>query len=463
MNHAVNHAVGMGCIMTTEDNGHILQDRLSEAKITPFGFHEEEAIISYALDFPDMFSSIIHFVEPDHFSRMECNYVIAWILNLYNKYEVIPTRALLRDKVMRHLTVDQPYKAVLEIIDRESDPREVPLVKETIKEWAESKQYGLLYSDDAIAAYHARDYERLRKIFDGAARINDAGYKGFWFFDEYQALLDPLNTVHYKTGFPRLDVALNDGGPSPGEAIIWLAATNVGKSIWLCNNSVNSVKQGLDTLHITCEMSAHRTARRVIGAMTQQKIRALHEHKDTICDQVGRVFKTHKAKLAIYEFNPEEISVDHIRALITTLKRTKSFSPKVIVIDYLELLMSRRDTYNKDDYDRQKHVAVEVCGLAKSEQALVYSATQTNRSGSGQKSSQGGQRVDHIELNQAAESYGKMMPVDYVISLNQTREQRTADMPVVDMFIAKNREGPKSQTIQCSINYETMKVLEHMP
>ncbi len=454
---------------TLNGKQNVLESRLAAGKETdkekPFGFHEEEAIISFAIDFPEIFCSIIQYIEPGHFARNECQYVMGWIHNLYTKHDVIPTRPIIRDKILKNLTVDQPYKEVLEVVDRKSNPREVPVIKDTIREWAESKQYGLLYSDDAIAAYHARDYERLREIFDGASKISDAGYKGFWFFDEYEMLLDPQNIIHYKTGFQRLDNSLNDGGPSPGECLIWLAATNVGKSIWLCNNSVNSVKQGLDTLHITCEMSHQRTARRIIGAMTQHKIKTISEHKEKIRDMVGRVHNTCDARLAIYEFNPEEISVDNISALITHLRRTKSFSPKVIVIDYLELLMSRRSEYNKDDYGRQKHVAVEVCGLAKSSQTLIYSATQTNRSGSGQKK-QVGQNVDggaghHIDLNQAAESYGKMMPVDYVVSLNQTAEQRTAEQPVVDMFIAKNREGPKSVKIECTINYETMKVLEN--
>lgn len=429
---------------------------------TPFGFHEEEAIISYAIDFPELFSSVIHFVEPDLFSRNECKYVMALILNIYKDHDVIPTRNVLRDQVLKRLTVDDPYKSVLEVVDRKSNHREVPIIKDTIKKWAESKQYSLLYSDDAVAAFHSGDYNRLREIVDGAARINDSGYKSFWFFDEFASLLDPQHNIHYPTGFRRLDQKLNDGGPSPGEVLIWLAATNVGKSIWLCNNSVNSVMHGLDTLHITCEMTAARTARRILGAMTQKKIKTLHEHKESVCDNVGRIYRTHNAKLGIFEFNPEEISVDDITALITSLKRTKSWMPKVVVIDYLELLMSRRNDYNRDDYIRQKHVATEVCGFAKTHDILVYSATQTNRSGSGQSAKQIGQRVDPIDLNQAAESYGKVMPVSYVVSLNQSKEQRTAEAPTIDMFIAKNREGPKACTIQCTVNYETMKVLESL-
>lgn len=232
-------------------------------------------------------------------------------------------------------------------------------------------------------------------------------------------------------------------------------------SIWLCNNSVNSVAQGLDTLHITCEMSNRDTARRVMGAMVRKKMKKFSEDKDTIRTQINRFYNSNKGRLAIYEFNPEEISVDHISQLMVHLKRTQNFKPKVVVIDYLELLLSRREAYNSDEYSRQKHVSTEICGLAKKEDVFLYAATQTNRSGSGQQSKQGGGSAP-IDLNQAAESYGKTMPVDYVVSLNQTKEQRTADLPSIDMFIAKNRHGPKGGTISCNVDYETMKVMENL-
>lgn len=427
----------------------------------PFGFHEEEAVVSFALDHPDLFASMIHFIKPELFNRIEVQFVISFILTIYKEHEVIPTRRILRDRVSRYLTVDHPHEDIMKIVDRESDAREAPLIKKSLKEWAQSKQYGLLYSEEAQAAYHQRDYDRLREIFDSASKISDSTYKGFWFFKDFEELLDPMNVTHYKTGFNRLDGVLNDGGPSPGHALIWLAATNVGKSIWLCNNSVNSVAQGLDTLHITCEMSNRDTARRVMGAMVRKKMKKFSEDKDTIRAQVNRFYNSNKGRLAIYEFNPEEISVDHISQLMVHLKRTQNFKPKVVVIDYLELLLSRREAYNSDEYSRQKHVSTEICGLAKKEDVFLYAATQTNRSGSGQQSKQGGGSAP-IDLNQAAESYGKTMPVDYVVSLNQTKEQRTADLPSIDMFIAKNRHGPKGGTISCNVDYDTMKVMENL-
>src|SRR5262245_11446715 len=124
-------------------------------------------------------------------------------------------------------------------------------------------------------------------------------------------------------------------------------------------------------------MSAHKTARRCLGAMTEVLLKEFHQHKEMIRDRCGRILTANKAQLAIYEMNPDECSVEDVRDLINVLRRTRGFSPKVVCLDYLELMMSRNEYYNRDEYIRQKHVATEVCGLAKSEAALVYSATQT--------------------------------------------------------------------------------------
>ena len=87
-------------------------------------------------------------------------------------------------------------------------------------------------------------------------------------------------------------------------------------------------------------------------------------------------------------------------------------------------------------------------------QVLIFTATQTNRSGSG---------TDQlIDLNKTAESFGKNMPLDYVISLNQTDQERQAELPRLRFFIAKNRNGPKHETVTCTIDYSKMQVREQL-
>jgi replicative DNA helicase len=141
--------------------------------------------------------------------------------------------------------------------------------------------------------------------------------------------------------------------------------------------------------------------------------------------------------------------------VVKCLKRTKGWAPDVVIVDYLELMMSRRSAYNKDDYTRQKKVATELRGFAKKENVLVFTATQTNRDVSKKDKGNGG-GGGPIDVNRAAESFGKMMPTDYVVSLNQSSDEYKAGR--MRFFVAKNRNGPKFKTISALVNYETMVV-----
>lgn len=425
----------------------------------PFGAYQEEAIISLALDHPEFFNAAARFIKPDHFGRLECKWIMAEILNSFEKFNVIPTRKWLRGHLEQLVTEDDKYDEIFRLVDRKSDPREVPLIKDTLLKWSKERAYGLLYADEAVEAYHRGDFAHLEQIVQEANRIADVGTAGFWFFENMETLFQPDIIQHQTTGFARLDRLLNNGGPSRKEVVCWLAGTNVGKSIMLCNNAISSLKgentdgtAGQDVLLITFELDTIKTAMRCLAAATGVRTDQIVDKQQYIRRTVEAMRRTYKKRFLIHEMPPDECSVNHVYALIDSLKRTEGWKPDVVILDYMDLMTSRNPAYNKDDYTRQKHVANEIRGLAKNEQVLVFTATQTNRSGAS------GEEV--VDLTKAAESFGKQFSLDYVISLNQNHTDRAQAPPRIRLFIAKNRNGPKHETLTCEINYDTMVVRE---
>jgi hypothetical protein len=196
---------------------------------SPFGPHMEAGIISLILDFPELYVPTSKFITTDLFSRPEVKFVIAAVKQDYDKFGVIPSRNLLHDRLAKSLSVADPYEEILAIVDRESDPREAPILRQTLREWVEHRSYDQLYSDEALAAHQRGDHEILRKIVDSATSISMVGQHGFWFFDQIDEIFADNAMEHIHTGFPSLDAKLNDGGPSPGEVLIFLAPTGVGK------------------------------------------------------------------------------------------------------------------------------------------------------------------------------------------------------------------------------------------
>jgi replicative DNA helicase len=434
-------------------------NKLDDVDENVFGKYQEEAIVSLALDLPEFFSSVGRFITPSMFSRVETQYIMANILNEIEKNGTIPTRKLFKDHIEKTITEDEPFEEVLRIIDRKSNPREVPMIKDTLIKWAKSKAYGMVYSEEVQDAYYRGDYSQLEAIIDEAHKIADVGDNGFWFFEEAEFLFGEDAIEHRTTGFAKLDKMLNNGGPSPGEVVCWMAPTNVGKSILLVNNAISSLKgmngdgdTGQDVLLVTFELDKIKTGMRCLGSLAGVDTNNINDHEEYARRVVKQTGASYKKKLCIYELPPDECSVDHIYAVVDNLKRSKGWKPDVIILDYLELMVSRVKDYNREEYTRQKHVATEVRGLAKNEGVLVFTATQTNRSGQGTE--------ELIDLNKSAESYGKNMPLDYVVSLNQTDQERQAEPPRLRFFVAKNRNGPKHGTISCEIDYSKMQVRE---
>jgi replicative DNA helicase len=455
---------------------------------TPFGPNMEAGIISLILDFPELYIPTSKFIKAELFVRPEVKYVIAALKQDYDKFGIIPTRALLHDRLAKQLTMEDPFEEILAIVDRPSDPREAPILRQTLREWVEHQSYAQLYSDEALAAHQRGDHEFLRKIVDSASSISMIGNQGFWFFDQIDEIFLDTAIEHISTGFKDLDKKLNEGGPSPGEVLIILAPTGVGKTLTLINMANAAVEQGYNVLFITFELSTYKTAIRLASRMSKTAIRDFSRANiDTLPDDEQQKIRASQAKvrgvvqdgrdkngdLVIYELPPDECSVNDVYGIIETNRKTKGWIPKIVVLDYLELMLSRHSHNNDEgDYTRQKSVATEMRGLAKNENVLVYSATQTNRmgvKGGNQGNNQGGgaqAAPAHIDLDKAAESFGKAMPVDYVVSLNQTEDEyRRGDVAknipsVIRLWIAKNRNGPKFVSITTNVFYDKMEITE---
>jgi hypothetical protein len=133
--------------------------------------YPESAIISYALDLPDKFQVAIGLIKPEFFQLFTTRYVMAWILNLHEKYGEIPTREALRGVIVRHLTTNDPYEDVLKVVERESDPRETGIIRDQLLEWVTSRVYERFYDEDVVRAVQRGDYAAVENIFNAAKQI----------------------------------------------------------------------------------------------------------------------------------------------------------------------------------------------------------------------------------------------------------------------------------------------------
>jgi len=370
------------------------------------------------------------------------------------------------------LTAEDPHKEIVGVIERESDPREVPIIMERITDWAKKKAFAKLFSQESIEAHQRGEYDQVEVILEEAKKITSHQANFFFFFDQYERLFEQESEIHMTTGFHRLDGYINMGGPIKGDCFCWLAPTGVGKSIVLVNSGAAAILHGFNVLHVTLEMSKEKTGQRYLGCFTEKWIRRRFEGpiRTNMISRLNSIKETYNKKLIIAEYAPNDVSIDVIHSNLNTLRRVHGINIDVVIVDYLELLNPREAVRDDRDYGIQKRIAVELCRLAKKENVLVFSAFQTNRDGNENLNTNSTDKV--IELNKVAESYGKTFAVDYLVTINQNKQEydegkenpENQDSPITHakyrFYIAKNRNGAKFKLVGARVNYETMKVIE---
>ena len=440
-----------------------------------FGKGYEIATVSLAFDQPEFFSIMMPYLKVDFFEYSPAaKYVFALIKFYYDKHGIIASRAIIRDEVSQAMTADDSFEDVLKLVDRESDAREVPIVTARLSDFAKKKAYGQLYSEAANAAYERGDFDAIEKIIEEAKKITLMNTSVHDFFAEMQGLFIERVEDRFTTGFASLDRIINEGGPVRKDTFCFMAPTNTGKSIALANTGAINVKRGQNVVHITLEDGYERTAARYMGCLSGYPIREKQKYKDEICSRLLAVKTNHGGNLLIASFPPDDITVDTIHALLDSTRKLHGIKADVVIVDYLELMLSRVPAYNKDEYIKQKRVSTEICRLAVKEDVFAVTASQTNRSGLDTQDSKNNDKV--IDLNKAAESFGKTMPLSYIVTINQTKSEyegnapqqsaedkpkKQEDKPVqtsatMRFYIAKNRNGPKFTSLGIRVNYATM-------
>jgi replicative DNA helicase len=282
------------------------------------------------------------------------------------------------------------------------------------------------------------------------SRVIDNGHEYFpKVKDRWKEELKEDGSERFKTVFPSFNVNLQ-GGNTRKEISMVVAPPGVGKSLYLVNQSVISLMEGRKVLYISLEMSEQKIAQRfdsVITLLPNCRLKdagiqiSLYERLEIFKE------KFPGADLFIKEFPTGMANVNTVRALLSQLELYHDFVPDVIIVDYLELL---RPTRHIDaEYTAQQRIVEELRGIAVEKNCLVWTATQTNRQG---------RKVKVITDVELGDSYGKIRPADWVISLNQTEEEY--DKGRMRIYVMKARDSKQHYLVGAKVNYINLRIEE---
>ena len=251
------------------------------------------------------------------------------------------------------------------------------------------------------------------------------------------------------TNWKMLDEMTHGGFLRDGKCLcVFMAQAGLGKSNILSNLGYNFLKQGLDVLVISMEMSQNVYMRRFDSLISKLEIDALGfgNNVPVLKSKLTDFFKSTHSRLSIKEFPPGSKSSRDIAMFIDNIVEQKHHKPDVVIIDYLNLIKPNGKSSKGESsmYEDGKAVSEELRKLSYDFNIPVITAVQCNSSGYG---------TADIGMQNISESRGIAHTADFIAGLYQTDEER--DTGIFHMKILKNRFGDK-KTLNFHFNSATM-------
>tara|TARA_B110000240_G_scaffold103338_1_gene116924 strand:+ start:61 stop:1476 length:1416 start_codon:yes stop_codon:yes gene_type:complete len=374
-----------------------------------------ETLILENLIYNDNYSSVVGtFLKPEYFKENADKQVFIEIQNHITEYNSPPSKEVLSVKLNNREDLNETTfkncEELLKTLKAKTDDEQW-LTEET-ERWAKNQAVynGIVQS---ISILEGKDKElskdAIPEILTEALAISLDKSIGHNYLENGE---DRWEFYHMKESKIPFDMVMLDkitnGGISPKTLTVLLGGTGVGKTLVKTHLASQYIKQGMNVLYITMEMSEERIAERVDANLLDMDIGDLHMlSKD---DFKKRLDKLNIGKLIVKEYPTAGAHVGNFRALIRELKIKKDFVPHVIILDYLNICSSSRVKWaaNMNTYIYIKSIAEEVRGLAVECNVPVITSSQLNREG---------YSSSDPDLSNTSESFGLPATADLMMAI----------------------------------------------
>jgi hypothetical protein len=252
------------------------------------------------------------------------------------------------------------------------------------------------------------------------------------------------------TGYPIMD-DLTNGGAAPGEVVMVLARSGVGKTIIGCNIAVNN--RGVPTVFFSLEMA---------GRFLVNRLAAIWSDTPTaLIEQQLRDGQPCAALDALVSGFPELTVIDEpgmglsqMSEALDEVEAEWGHRPRLVIIDYLELIKAPGATDGVTQVDK---VSRKLKDFARSEEVVVVVLHQVNKGGG-----EGDQPLTRHDAR-----YGGDVAADYTLAAYRpclepglTMQQYQSLEPDFYMQFLKTRGGPRihPQGVRYHLNVDSLKI-----
>jgi replicative DNA helicase len=404
-----------------------MTDRLSS-----YGYSFQIKVITALLTDRMFMQQISDILLPTYFESEANNWIVDNILEYNKEYKTSPTLEVMKVKIeaVEHDVLKQQIVDHLKDAWKFTEATDLQFIKEQALDFCKNQEIkkAILSSVDLLK--NGR-YDDIKAKIDDALKAGgdkDIGHDYMTSIEERytDAVRDTRETPWEVVN------ELTDGGLGKGELAVFVAPAGIGKSWGLINIGANAVKKGMTVLHYTLELNEAYVGLRYDSVITGIANQNLKHYQSQVKDELEKL----DGELIIKHYPTKSVSVmglrSHIEKCIMNDKK-----PDVVIVDYADLLRG----HGQEKRHELEGIYEDLRGMAGEYEIPVWTASQANRSAL---------EEDVIDASKIAESYGKVMVADFVISLSRKVADKLAGTG--RWHVIKNRFGPDGITLPSKMN-----------
>src|SRR5687768_10816710 len=309
----------------------------------------EKTILHQLITNEEYTRKVIPFLKSEYFSEIPEFILFKEIDDFFEKYNDLPSKEILSIRVSKKEDLTETENKEVQKYLKELDSESVNLewlVDESEKFCKDKAVYNAILSSIKIIDGKDKNSSKdsIPLILSDALSVSFDSNVGHDYFEQAEERWE----YYHEDGGERIPFRVDNfnkitkGGLKKKTLTAVLAATGVGKSIFMCDESAYALSLNKNVLYITMEMAAEDISERIdvnLMDISMDDIRSVD--KKMFLGKIQTIKTKTNGKLIVKEF-PAGAHVGHFRALISELKQKKNFKADLIVIDYIGICGSQR-------------------------------------------------------------------------------------------------------------------------
>jgi replicative DNA helicase len=393
-------------------------------------------VLASLLNHKEFLINIHDILSEDYFDNQAHKWVVKEVLKYYEKYHTTPTMEVLKVELKKvqnevlQISIKEQLKEAYKSLNDD-----LAYIEEEFSNFCKNQQLkkALLQSVDLL---QAGDYDSIKFMIESAMKAGQDKNVGHEYSKDIESRYREEHRIAVPTPWGEFNELLQ-GGLGGGDFGLIFGNPGGGKSWALVALGGHAVKMGFNVIHYTLELGEDYVGRRYDAYFTQIPVNKITQYKKDVSETIEQI----PGRLIIKEFPTGKATISTIESHIKKCIDLE-FQPDLILIDYVDLLRSKRNS--KERKEEIDDIYVGTKGLARELNLPIWSVSQVNRAGS---------KDDIIEGDKAAGSYDKMMITDFAASLSRKKEDKVNGTG--RFHIMKNRYGMDGLTYGAKIDTST--------